>query len=106
MALPTISSPSLGEFTLSFYQLDPRNQYCSPPSALLPSEPSTDHLSRALYAFSQSSTLTSLTLNPIVISPELYWPTNSPSTPPAWPKTQHHHVVFDISTPDGEWYFM
>ncbi|KAL9578752.1 MAG: hypothetical protein Q9212_005524 [Teloschistes hypoglaucus] len=106
MALPTISCPSLREITLSFYQEDPSNQYSSPPSALLPSEPSTDHLSRALYGLSQSSTLTSLILSPIIISPELYWPTNSPSTPPAWPSIQHHHVEFDMSTPDGEWYFV
>ncbi|KAL8663215.1 MAG: hypothetical protein Q9202_004061 [Teloschistes flavicans] len=106
MALPTISSPSLRKFALSFYQVDPQNQYSSPPSALLPTEPSTDHLSRALYALSQSPTLNSFILNHIVISPELYWPANSPSTPPAWPNIHHHHVGFDLSTSDGEWYFM
>ncbi|KAI4102253.1 MAG: hypothetical protein L6R37_004503 [Teloschistes peruensis] len=85
---------------------DPPNQYSSPPSALLPSEPSTDHLSHALYALSQSSTLTSLILKPIFISPELYWPANSPSTPPAWHRIQHYHVEFGLSTPDGDWYFI
>ncbi|KAL8768215.1 MAG: hypothetical protein Q9194_005769 [Teloschistes cf. exilis] len=115
LAIGTIYTPmdgyhrddlSLREFTLNFYQSDPPNQYSSQPSALLPSEPSTDHLSRALYALSQSSTLTSLILKPIVISPELYWPANSPSTPPAWHRIQHYHVEFDLSTPDGDWYFI
>ncbi|KAI4117730.1 MAG: hypothetical protein LQ338_007500 [Usnochroma carphineum] len=104
-ALPTLSGPSLRDFTLGFYHKDPSNQYFSPPSALLPSEPSIDHLSRALHTLSQSVSLTSLTLNPIVISPDLYWPTN-PSKPPVWPNIRHYHVEFDMTTPDGDWYFI
>ncbi|KAL8719186.1 MAG: hypothetical protein Q9225_003787, partial [Loekoesia sp. 1 TL-2023] len=104
-ALPTLSDPSLRHFTLGFYHEDSTNQYFSPPSALLPSEPSIDHLSRALHTLSQSSSLTSLTLNPIVISPDLYWPAN-PSTPPAWPNIRHYHVEFDMTTPNGHWYFV
>ncbi|KAL8916579.1 MAG: hypothetical protein Q9172_006244 [Xanthocarpia lactea] len=104
-ALPTLSSPSLRGFTLSFYQLDPPNNDFYPMSALLPSEPLVDHLSRAIYTLSQSFSLTSLKLQDIIISPELYWPSNS-SASPAWPNLRHHDVEFHMATPDGNWYFV
>ncbi|KAL9581718.1 MAG: hypothetical protein Q9203_005785 [Teloschistes exilis] len=31
---------------------------------------------------------------------------DDPSTPPAWHRIQHYHVEFDLSTPDGDWYFI
>ncbi|KAL9605308.1 MAG: hypothetical protein Q9179_001482 [Wetmoreana sp. 5 TL-2023] len=104
-ALPILSGPSLRDFTLSFYHEDPSNEYFSPTSALLPSEPPTDHLSHALYTLSQSDSLTCLTLNPIVIPPDFYWPAN-PSKPPAWPNLRHYHIEFDMTTPGGDWYFI
>ncbi|KAL8730717.1 MAG: hypothetical protein Q9166_003909 [cf. Caloplaca sp. 2 TL-2023] len=104
-SLRALSGPSLRKFRLNFYHHDPSNQYFSPPSALIPSAPSTDHLSHALHTLSQSSNLTSLRLDTIVISPDLYWPAN-PSTPPTWPSLRQFDVQFHMTTPGGEWYFI
>lgn len=105
MALPTISKLPLRDFTLCFSHEDPLNQYFSPPSALLPSAPSTDHLSLALHTFSLSPGFTSIRLDPIIISPDLYWPAN-PSAPPIWPVLRQFHVVFNMTAPNGTWYFV
>ena len=104
-ALPLLSRHSLRMFSLNFNDEDSSNHYFSPPTALLPSEPSTDHLSRVLHRLSQSPSLISFDLDSIVISPDLYWPTNL-STPPMWPKLRHFHVTFDMTTPDGHWDFV
>ncbi|KAL8677527.1 MAG: hypothetical protein Q9186_006039 [Xanthomendoza sp. 1 TL-2023] len=103
-SLSRLSGPQLRDFGLSFYHRAPSNQYFSPPSALLPSAPSIDHLSRALHTVSQSPGLTTLKLQPIVLSPDLYWPQN-PSATPTWPNLRQFHVLFDMVTPDGDWYF-
>ncbi|KAL8684720.1 MAG: hypothetical protein Q9218_008168 [Villophora microphyllina] len=109
-ALPTLPSSSLRDFTLGFYHEDPSNQYFSPPSALLPlpeAAHATDHLSHALHTLSLSTNLTSLILNPIVISPSLYWPSDTTgANPPYWPNLRHHHVEFNMTSPAGEWYFI
>lgn len=105
-ALLLLAQPLLKTFSLRFYHDPPRNHYSSPPSALLPSSLSTDHLSCALHTLSQSPKLTSLKLGgSIVVSPELYWPADS-STPPSWPNLRYFHVTFDMTTPDGDWYFI
>ncbi|KAL8933990.1 MAG: hypothetical protein Q9211_005469, partial [Gyalolechia sp. 1 TL-2023] len=104
LALRTLPGPSLRDFTLSLCCEDPLNQYFSLPSALLPSAPSTDRLSRAIHTVSLSSNLTCITLDSLVISPDLYWPTDSP-TPPMWPHLRHFHVSFNMTAPDGTWYF-
>ncbi|KAL8756548.1 MAG: hypothetical protein Q9184_004462 [Pyrenodesmia sp. 2 TL-2023] len=105
IALPTISTPSLREFTLCFSHKDPNNHYYTLPSALLPSAPAIDHSSLALHTLSLSPGLTSITLDPIIISPDLYWPAN-PSTPPTWPTLCQFHVGFNMTAPDGTWYFV
>ncbi|KAL8932974.1 MAG: hypothetical protein Q9216_006581 [Gyalolechia sp. 2 TL-2023] len=104
LALPLLSKGSLRSFTLNSHYNDPMNEYYSPPSTLLPSAPSTDHLSRALHAISLSPNLTSFTLNPIVISSDLFWPLDSP-TSPTWPHLRQCHVEFNLMAPDGTWYF-
>ena len=105
MALPNLSSLSLRDFLLTYYYEDPSNEYFAPPSALLPSAPPIDHLSRALYHFSRSSSLCSLKLDSIAISPELYWPADI-QIPPTWPNLRHHHVEFNMTALDGTWYFI
>ncbi|KAL9628113.1 MAG: hypothetical protein Q9204_006102 [Flavoplaca sp. TL-2023a] len=97
--------PSLREFQLKYYLEDPSNHYFSPPSILLPSEPSVDHLSLALHTLSLSQNLTSLSLDPVCISPSIYWP-SSLTDPPSWPNLRHHFVEFEMTTPDGKWYFV
>ncbi|KAL9030616.1 MAG: hypothetical protein Q9196_001283 [Gyalolechia fulgens] len=104
-ALPSLSTLPLRDFTLESLHDDPFNQYFTLPSALLPSAPEIDHLSLALYKLSQSPTLTSIRLDPIIISPDLYWPAN-PSTQPNWPSLRQFHVVFNMTAPDGTWYFI
>lgn len=56
---------------------------------------------------SLSTNLTSLNLNPIVISSSLYWPSDMiGADPPHWPNLQQHHVEFNMIAPTGEWYFI
>ncbi|KAL8928974.1 MAG: hypothetical protein Q9208_001417 [Pyrenodesmia sp. 3 TL-2023] len=105
IALPTIFTLPIRDFTLCFSHEDPSNEYFSLPSALLPSAPSTDHLSLTLHTFSQSPSLTSIRLAPIIISPDLYWPANA-SIKPAWPNLRQFHVEFNRTAPDGTWYFV
>ncbi|KAL8709697.1 MAG: hypothetical protein Q9220_005637 [cf. Caloplaca sp. 1 TL-2023] len=101
-----ITNLPLRDLILNFYYEDPSNQYFTPPSALPPSDPSTDHLSLALSSLSQSSTLTSLTLSSIVISPSLYWPSDPSAKTPSWPSLRHFAVEFNMTSPTGDWYFI
>ncbi|KAL8836842.1 MAG: hypothetical protein Q9176_006075 [Flavoplaca citrina] len=97
--------PSLHDFQLTYYLDDPSNHYFSPPSILLPSEPSVDHLSLALHTLSLSQNLTSLCLDPVCISPSIYWPSGL-ANPPSWPNLRRHFIEFQMTTPDGRWYFV
>lgn len=105
LALPFLSGPHLRDFTVSFNHDDPIHRNHFPPSALLPSAPSTDHLSRTLHTFSLSSNLTFLRLGPMVISSDLYWPTDSSATP-LWPHLGTFLVEFNRTAPEGTWYFI
>ncbi|KAI4181725.1 MAG: hypothetical protein L6R41_006445 [Letrouitia leprolyta] len=98
-----LSDLPLRSFTLNFNYTDPLNQYHTPPSALRPLLPSTDHLSLALHTMSLSSSLTSLTIKSCIISPDLYWPTNQT---PTWPNLRRFYVGFNMTTPNGDWYFI
>ncbi|KAL8965841.1 MAG: hypothetical protein Q9183_003664 [Haloplaca sp. 2 TL-2023] len=97
--------PSLHEFELKYYLEDPSNHYFSPSSILLSSEPSVDHLSIALHTLSLSQNLTSLCLEPVVISPSIYWPSGL-ANPPTWPNLRRYSIEFQMTTPDGQWYFV
>ena len=96
---------SLKRITLDWYSNPPDNQELSQSSALIPSFPTTDHLSLAIHAISQSENLTRLDLGGcIVISPSLFWP--DPETKrPSWPSLVAVNVTFSMNTADGGWYF-
>jgi len=65
----------------------------------------TDCLCDALRTFSFSQNLMTLVLQgPIVISPSLYWPKDDSMTP-HWPHLRVFHVLFNMLTPGGGWYF-
>ena len=84
----------------------PDNQNHNPASALLPSYPTIDHLSLALHGLSQGANLTHLTLcGDCVISGDLFWP-ESQRTRPSWPNMLEFNVQFNMTTPDGGWYFI
>ncbi|KAL9639076.1 MAG: hypothetical protein Q9204_001250 [Flavoplaca sp. TL-2023a] len=104
-AVCKLCRPSLREFQLKYYLHDPSNHYFSPPNILLPSESSVDHLSLALHTLSLSQNLTYLSLDPVCISPSIYWPSGL-ANPPSWPNLRHHFVEFQMTTPDGRWYFV
>ena len=64
----------------------------------------SDPLSDRLRTFSQQ--LTSISLEDIVISSELFWPTNSDSVQfPHWPHLTSFELVFQPITPSGNWLF-
>ncbi|KAL9041899.1 MAG: hypothetical protein Q9180_000968 [Flavoplaca navasiana] len=104
-AVSKLCRPSLREFQMKYYLEDPSNHYFSPPNVLHPSETSLDHLSLALHTLSLSQNLTSLSLDPVCISPSIYWPSGL-ADPPYWPNIRHHFVGFQMTTPDGRWYFV
>ena len=72
----------------------------------MPCFPTTDHLSLAIHALSQSENLTHLELGDhIVISPSLFWPDDRATKFPSWPNLVWVKVVFSMTTSDGDWYF-
>lgn len=96
---------SLKRIALDWYSNPPDNQEMSQLSALIPSFPTTDHLSLAIHAISQSENLTHLKLGDhIVISPSMFWPDNQ-SKRPSWPSLVWVDVLFSMNTADGDWYF-
>ena len=100
-----IPQGSLKRIALGWYNHSPDNQELSHLSALIPSLPTTDHLSLAIHAVSQSETLTHLELGDhIVISPSLFWPDNQTKRP-SWPNLLTVNVIFSMNTADGDWYF-
>ena len=97
---------SLKQVALDWYSNPPDNQELNHLSALIPSFPTTDHLSLAIHAISQSENLTHLELGDyIVISPSLFWP-DTQTKRPSWPNLVSVNVVFSMNTADGDWYFM
>lgn len=59
-----------------------------------------------MHKFSQAPNLDNFELSgPIVISPDLFWP-SSLQTTPVWPNMTNLSVDFSLNTPDGEWYFV
>lgn len=91
---------------LNLHNEAPCNQNFKLQSALLPSSPSIDQLSLALYALSQAPVLTDLTVCG-VISPTFFWPEKSRSTdPPFWPHLRHLEVQLNETTPDGKWLYV
>jgi hypothetical protein len=97
---------SLREICLEVNSYSPHNERFKPQSVLLPSLPSTDHLSLALQRFSQLPLLTTLKLRGgIVMSPCFFWPEGSPSIDVSfWPRLQYLEVWLNSTTPSGEWY--
>ncbi|KAL8850126.1 MAG: hypothetical protein Q9221_004943 [Calogaya cf. arnoldii] len=104
LALPSLSTLPLEDLTIASFHEEPSNQHFTLPSALDPSA-ATDHLSLALHTLSQSSRLPHIKFDPIIISPDLYWLVN-PTTPPVWPNLRGHQVAFNMTAPDGTWYFV
>ena len=99
---------SLDSFTLIFASKDPCNHCFTPESVIYPEDPSIDHLSCALHSLSLATNLRSLKLDNIVISPDLFWPT-SPNTSPIpteWPNLHTFAVIFQMTSPSGQWYFI
>ncbi|KAK4691316.1 hypothetical protein P7C71_g5656, partial [Lecanoromycetidae sp. Uapishka_2] len=104
--LSTITQPSLKTFDLIFHNNWPSNQDFFPALPLLSTAPYQDELSLALHNFSQRSSIETIYLGgPIVISPSLFWP-DCPKATPVWPNLVSFHVVFNLNTMNGEWYFV
>ena len=83
----------------------PDNYQLKSSSAPVRSFPTTDYLSLALHAMSQSEKLTHLDLSDgIIISPSLFWP-DTQAKQPYWPNLLWVRVMFSATTADGEWYF-
>ncbi len=100
-----IPQGSLKRVALDFHNKPLNNQELNPLSAIMPSFPTTDHLSLAIHAISQSENLTHLDLgNHIVISPSLFWP-DTQTKQPSWPNLVWVEVQFSMNTADGDWYF-
>ena len=100
-----IPQSSLKRIALDWYSPPPDNQELSHLSALIPSFPTTDHLSLAIHAISQSESLTHLELDDyIVISPSVFWP-DTQTKRPSWPSLLSVNVTFSMNTADGDWYF-
>lgn len=100
-----IPQGSLKRVTLNYFNHPPSNHKRYPRSALLPSFPTTDHLSQALQRISRTETLTHLELGgPIVISPSLFW-ADDQAKQPSWPNLVSMKVHFSMATADGDWYF-
>lgn len=95
----------LKRVAIDFWNKPPNNQELNPISALMPSFPTTDHLSLAIHAISQSENLTHLDLgDEIVISPSLFWPDHEAKVP-SWPNLIWVKIVFSMNTANGDWYF-
>lgn len=106
-SLATLPLQSLKRVDLTIFNRAPHNQYFKLPSALLPSAPSTDHLSLSLHALSLSPNLTHLRLRgEIVLSPCFFWPQNPTTTTPIWPHLQYLDVFLNITTPEGNWLYV
>lgn len=108
-SLATLPAQSLKRVDLTLFNQDPSNQNFILPSALMPFNPPTDHLSLALHALSQSPNLTDLSLKgDIVLSPCFFWPDNyDPSTiAPFWPRLEELDVWLNITTPSGDWLYV
>ena len=100
-----ISTDRLREIKLSFDYRAPRNQDFYPPRAVLLS-PSFDPLSLALHDLSLAENLTTLTLNgENAISEMLFWP-QRPIKRPVWPQLLDLDINFNMTTTEGEWYFV
>ena len=100
-----IPQGSLKQLALHISYNPPDNHEMKPLSALLPSFPTTDHLSLAIHSLSQSEKLTHLDLDGgFVISPSLFWP-DTQTKPPSWPNLVSVIVVFSMNAANGDWYF-
>ncbi|RPB20877.1 hypothetical protein L211DRAFT_870291 [Terfezia boudieri ATCC MYA-4762] len=102
-----LNNTALQSFSLSYVMEEPTDHGFCIPNALPDNSPDTDTLSQALHALSQSSTLTYVYLDDIVVSEELFWPKNIPSTSgrPFWPALKEFAVYANPTTPTGQWYF-
>ncbi|KAF2261301.1 hypothetical protein CC78DRAFT_546785 [Lojkania enalia] len=77
------------------------------PSALLPSNTPTDHLSDAIRDLSLAPNLTKLYVTGFsVVSKSLFWPSNTEEPIPVRPNLEWLEVEFDNKTPDGDWYYL
>ncbi|KAF8462277.1 hypothetical protein BDZ91DRAFT_784541 [Kalaharituber pfeilii] len=96
--------PKLRSLQLTYFMNEPIDHGCRIHSALHPSSPGRDHLSRALRTLSQSPTITNLGIN-ACISAELFWPADSDNADtPSWPSLQRLKVIACQIAPDGRWY--
>ncbi|MCJ1286560.1 hypothetical protein MMC26_005906 [Xylographa opegraphella] len=108
-ALPYLSTETLTSFRLYYEREVPIDHEHEPPSVLLPSFPSIDHLSLALHTLSLAQNLTEFTLSgPFVVSSVLFWPAaaSAAAAMPFWPNMQKVVVEFSPIAPDGSWYFL
>lgn len=106
-----LPAQSLKRVDLNLFNQDPSNQNFNLSSALPMFAPSTDHLSLALHALSQSPKLTHLSLKgDIVLSPCFFWPDDDDNDPsakaPFWPCLEDLDVYLNITTPSGHWLYV
>ncbi|MCJ1469430.1 hypothetical protein MMC07_008063 [Pseudocyphellaria aurata] len=108
-SLTIVPSENLTSVNLTIYNQAPEDQIVDPPSALMDSEPSTDHLSQALHALSLSPNLVHLSLGGnVVLSPCFFWPQEptATATAPLWPHLQDLQIDLNRTTPDGTWLYV
>ncbi|KAF8454849.1 hypothetical protein BDZ91DRAFT_786455 [Kalaharituber pfeilii] len=104
----TLILPQLEAFCLSYVMKEPLDHHFRIPSALHPSSPGTDHLSRAIYALSQCPTIKVVYIGGIVLSADLFWPTDAneiTDEQPFWPSLEEFAVIANPCAADGGWYF-
>ncbi|KAH7123163.1 hypothetical protein EDB81DRAFT_913321 [Dactylonectria macrodidyma] len=99
---------SLRALHLNWDTCEPRNHNFTPGDLCDPQQPSKDSLSAALHVISQSLPITEFSLSgPFIISPELFWPNDSPdpNALPHWPILQYFTVNASIIAADGTYYY-
>lgn len=64
-----------------------------------------DHFCQSLRHFSQLESLSVLDIHEAVISPELFWPSDTNAGLPFWPNLTILRVSFNMMAADGGWYY-
>ncbi|RSL48502.1 hypothetical protein CEP53_009515 [Fusarium sp. AF-6] len=107
-SMNTTSFSSLTTLYLNWDSCEPLNHSFIPNNLDGPEQGSIDTLSTALHNISQSLPIAELYLyGPFRISPELFWPNDSPApdSPPHWPALQCLTVNASIVASDGTYYY-
>ncbi|EFR01628.1 hypothetical protein MGYG_04631 [Nannizzia gypsea CBS 118893] len=103
--LEALSFSSLKSLCIYYEYPEPYNHHFLPGNLHEPRTSPVDSLNIALHKLSQIAPLTILKLTGgWVVSPELFWPIESESTP-FWPTLEYLEIEPSIVTPDGKYYY-